>query len=151
MRVVASGPARLQVHQPPALGDKLMKYAASNWTLVNHGVGGWGTRGFEVKRKRHACEGRSAVHVDNIHFEYANGARGTQCRFHTEGPAVRLGLETKGATGHCEARTCARARPVFSACGGCTVALDGSCLQFSFLFFSLLLLLGFFGFFFFSA
>lgn len=59
-----------------------------------------------MKRKRRACEGRSTVHVDNIHFEYANAARGTQCCFHTEGPAVRLGLETKGATGHCEARVC---------------------------------------------
>lgn len=47
---VATSPARLQVNQLPVLGDKLMKYAASNWTLVNQGVeggktvrdGGWG-------------------------------------------------------------------------------------------------------------
>lgn len=46
MRVVATLLARLQVNQLPTLGDKLMKYAASNWTLVNRGRGGgvkwWG-------------------------------------------------------------------------------------------------------------
>lgn len=38
---VATSPARLQVNQLPVLGDKRMKYAASNWTLVNQG-GVWG-------------------------------------------------------------------------------------------------------------
>lgn len=62
----------------PAIGDKLMKYAASNWTLVNRklgedGVGGGrGHKGFDVKCKRPACDGCSTIHVDNIHFEYAN-------------------------------------------------------------------------------
>lgn len=70
-------------------------------------AGDGGREGFEVKRERPACEGRSTVHVDNIHFEYANAAGGTQCCFHTDGYVVRLGLETKGATGHCEARMCA--------------------------------------------
>lgn len=45
MRVVATLLARLQVNQLPTLGDKLMKYAASNWTLVNRGKGGgWGAK-----------------------------------------------------------------------------------------------------------
>lgn len=51
MRVVATLLARLQVNQLPTLGDKLMKYGASNWTLVNRGGGGgvkwrgWGMGG----------------------------------------------------------------------------------------------------------
>lgn len=33
-----TSPARLEVNQLPALGDKLLKYTASNWTLVNQEV-----------------------------------------------------------------------------------------------------------------
>lgn len=91
-----------------------------------------GREGFEVKRKRPACEGRSSVHVDNIHFEYANAARGTQCCFHTEGNAVRLGLETKGATGHCETCMCARvcAHAVFTCASTGALAVFFSLLFF---------------------
>lgn len=93
-----------------------------------------GREGFEVKRKRPVCEGRSSVHVDNIHFEYANAAGGTQCCFHTEGCVVRLGLETKGATGHCEACICARvcAHAVFTCASTGALAVFFSLLFFLF-------------------
>lgn len=55
---IATSVARLQVNQQPILGDKLMKYKALNWTLVNR-EGGRGKLvrmgdGVEKRHKRHA-------------------------------------------------------------------------------------------------
>lgn len=72
---------------------KLMKYAASNWTLVNQG---WGCR-----HKRHSYERSCIIHVNNIHLEYANTAYNTQYKL------ILKSLSTfksgdKRAMGHCE-------------------------------------------------
>lgn len=79
---VTSSLSTLQVNQPRILSDRLMKYAASNWTLVNKrrgGGGGWGGWGMGVE-SRHAQERSGIIHVNNIHLEYANTAYNPQSK-----------------------------------------------------------------------
>lgn len=82
---IATSPARLQVNQLPALGDKLLKYAASNWTLVNQEAGGGlGVKmvrmgdGSEKRHMRPDYERSGISHVNNVHVEYANNAYSAQ-------------------------------------------------------------------------
>lgn len=91
---VATSPARLQVNQLPVLGDELVKYAASNWTLVNQG--GWGNRGasemvrvgdgVENGHKRRAYERNSISHVNNMHLEYGKYCLENTLQAYIQGP-----------------------------------------------------------------
>lgn len=81
-----------------------MKYAASNWTLVNRGGGGKMVRmgdGVENRHKRRAYERSSISHVNNIHLEYANTAYNTHYK-HTFKALGTFKSRDKRATGHCE-------------------------------------------------
>lgn len=80
-----------------------MKYAASNWTLVNQGGGKMARMGdgVENRHKRHAYERSSIIHVNNIHLEYANTAYNTQYK-HILKALGTFKAGDKRATGHCE-------------------------------------------------
>lgn len=103
---VTSSLSTLQVNQPRILSDRLMKYAASNWTLVNKRRGGgvrWGGWGMGVER-RHAQERSGIIHVNNIHLEYANTAYNTQSK-HIWKALGTCKCGDKRATGHSEKLT----------------------------------------------
>lgn len=107
-----TSPARLEVNQLPALGDKLLKYTASNWTLVNQEVcvcvcvcwqgqlrGGlklWGW-GMGLKTdKRHGYERSGISHVNNVHVEYANAAYSTRCKHIFKAPGTLKSGDKRG-------------------------------------------------------